>query len=284
MLGSCRFAAGDCVSARLSFRELPNHFTRILTRPCHFSAMSTDPSKERLHQIRRLLDAARHRQRYYDVPSSLLRLPARHRGLIRYAAALSTRGNGTAGLMWRYCQRCRHYSDRSLLELDLAAHDHLSGQPDAYIAELLHNPAPLVQRLVKQAARFVAEVELYIWITRCNALRGVAPQAHAVIRHYRELTLWSHIPLESRHGDMLGTASLRYQLVWLYQFRKRWGCAVQRLKVENVLEPAELQTKAGSEGRVSFSTSRLHAILIGQVPLTTSAMILALGPLASIPA
>lgn len=205
---------------------------------------SQDDVRSRLADIRRLLNAATHRRRYYEERTTLRQLPRRHRRLVQCTVALTERGSGAAGLMWRHCQRCRGYADRTLRDLEEDAHDEFFLGLDGFVDEELYNSNPESQRIVKRAARFAAELEVFLWVTQCNVERGVAPQAHAVLRRYQDASLWNLVLEEARHSLQLRNASLRYQLVWLFQFRKRWGCAVQRLKVENVLEPFELQTKA----------------------------------------
>lgn len=203
-----------------------------------------DEINTRLQDLRRLLDAARHRKRYYREHVSLLKLPEVHLKLVLCATALSERGSGAAGLLWRYCQRLRRYSSGTLQELEEMAHTHHLARDTAYMTELLYTEEVSSQRLVIKAARFVAEVELYLWVTRCNSVQGVAPQASAVLRHYITLPIWHLVLMVSNHGRQIAGASFWRQILWLHDFRKRWGCAVQRLKVENVLEPAELQRKA----------------------------------------
>lgn len=204
-----------------------------------------DAIDKRLEELRRLLDAARHRERYYREQVSLLRLPRVHMKLILCATALSEKGSGAAGLLWRYCQRLRQYSRGTLQELEEMAHTYHLSTNTAYMDELLYTEEASAQHLVQKAARFVAELELYLWVTRCNSVQGVAPQASAVLRHYIMLPLWHLVLAMSNHGRHIAGASFWRQILWLHDFRKRWGCAVQRLKVENVLEPAELQRKAG---------------------------------------
>lgn len=196
-------------------------------------------AKKRLHAVTR--QARRQRRRL-----AVHTLTAEHQRLLRTAAYLSHRGAGATGLLWRTLQKRVGIQDVPIRELEDEVFDDLERLPPgsrvAHIAPVSarHRDTTLV------AARFVGEVELYVWIHSCNQRQGIAPQTSAILRHYRELPLWAHLEPALQHGPRLSMRPYNAQLLWLVRFRRRWRCSVQRFKIENIMDPGELHDKVGT--------------------------------------
>ena len=111
-------------------------------------------------------------------------------------------------------------------------------------------------KVLKQARRFLQELQLHEWVEHANIQQGIAPRT-SVLVHRASMQPTSPHTLSLLHVTM----NTKSKLQWLRRWRNRWRVGLGPVGARDTLSPAVCRKK------VAF-TSLIQSLLIGVTPGT----------------